>query len=230
MCNLYSVTSNQAALRTWAGVMAENDHTGNLPPLPGVFPDGFAPIVRNGRQGRELVMARWGMPTPPWALLKGKPKGTDPRTLRDPGTTNIRNTKLSHWRRWLGRENRCVVPFNSFAEPEGQGGPPIWFAANETRPLAWFAGIWIPKWTSIRKVKEGATTNDLYGFLTTDPNKLIGQYHPRAMPAILTTLAEVDQWMSEPIDEALGLQRPLPDNALVIVARGSKKDGAELAA
>jgi hypothetical protein len=28
-----------------------------LPPLPGVFPDYFAPIVRNGVEGRELVMA-----------------------------------------------------------------------------------------------------------------------------------------------------------------------------
>jgi hypothetical protein len=33
----------------------------------------------------------------------------------DSGTTNIRNTSSSHWRRWLGRNNRCLVPFSSFS-------------------------------------------------------------------------------------------------------------------
>ncbi len=40
------------------------DNTGNMPPLPGIFPDYSAPIVRNSDAGRELAMARWGMPTP----------------------------------------------------------------------------------------------------------------------------------------------------------------------
>jgi putative SOS response-associated peptidase YedK len=56
--------------------MAENDHTGNLPPMPGVYPDYAAPIARNCPAGRELALARWGMPTPPWVLLNGKPPGT----------------------------------------------------------------------------------------------------------------------------------------------------------
>jgi putative SOS response-associated peptidase YedK len=230
MCNLYSVTSNQEAIRAWAGVMADKDSAGNLPPMQGVFPNTFAPIVRNGSRGREIAMARWGMPTPPYVLLKGKPKGTDARTLRDAGTMNIRNMKLGWWRQWFGVENRCVVPFNSLAEPEGEGGSPIWFARDAGRSLRCFAGIWTPKWTSIRKVKDGATTDDLFGFLTTDPNDSIKPYHRKAMPAILTTQAEVDQWLSAPIEEALALQRPLSDDALVIVARGSKKDPDDVAA
>jgi putative SOS response-associated peptidase YedK len=63
MCNLYSLTKGQAAIRDW--FRASNDRTGNLPPFPGIFPDQMAPIVRNGADGaRELVMARWGMPGP----------------------------------------------------------------------------------------------------------------------------------------------------------------------
>ena len=61
-----------------------------------------------------------------------------------------------------------------------------WFALDESRPLACFAGIWT-NWTSVRKVKEGETTNDLYAFLTTKPNAEVGAIHPKAMPVILTT-------------------------------------------
>ena len=48
------------------------------------------------------------------------------------------------------------------------------------------------------------------------------------MPVILTTPAEVETWMTGSSDEALKLQRPLPDGTLKIVARGVKEDGAEL--
>ena len=104
------------------------------------------------------------------------------------------------------------------------------FPFRESRPLAFFAGIWTPKWTSVRKLKEGAVTVDLFGFLTTQPNELVGTYHPKAMPVILTTREEIELWMTAPIKEALKLQRPLSDDALVVVARGGKKDPENLAA
>ena len=41
------------------------DLTGNLPAMPGVYPDYRAPIIRKGTNGkREMVLARWGMPSP----------------------------------------------------------------------------------------------------------------------------------------------------------------------
>lgn len=217
MCNLYSATTNQEAIRALARIMS--DQTGNMPSLPGIFPDYRAPIVRNGPEGRELAMARWGMPSPASALAGKK---------TDPGVTNIRNTKSSHWRRWLGPDSRCLVPFTSFAEHELQpdgSRPPVWFALDESRPLAFFAGIWT-KWTSVRKVREGETTNDLFGFLTTEPNAEVAPIHPKAMPVILTTPEEIDAWMTAATPEALKLQRPLPDGSLRIVARGAKQDGA----
>jgi hypothetical protein len=56
LCNLYSATKGQHAIRELAGAM--RDRTGNLPPLYGIFPDYSAPIVRNQPDGRELMMAR----------------------------------------------------------------------------------------------------------------------------------------------------------------------------
>jgi putative SOS response-associated peptidase YedK len=63
MCNLYSITTNQAAII--ALFRAVNHNVGNLPPMPGVFPDYPAPVIRNTDTERELTMMRWGMPPPP---------------------------------------------------------------------------------------------------------------------------------------------------------------------
>ena len=43
MCNLYSVTTNREAIRRIA--QALNDSVGNLPELPGIYPEYLAPIV-----------------------------------------------------------------------------------------------------------------------------------------------------------------------------------------
>jgi putative SOS response-associated peptidase YedK len=66
------------------------DNTGNLPPMPGVFPDYEAPVVRNHAGGRELIRMRWGLPPPP--------------KFGGPPVTNIRNTSSPHWRDWLKPE------------------------------------------------------------------------------------------------------------------------------
>jgi putative SOS response-associated peptidase YedK len=216
MCNLYSVTKGQKAIIELSRAM--HDRTGNLPPLPGIFPDYGAPIVREGGEGRELVLARWGMPSPLFAL-KGK--------KTDPGVTNIRNVKSPHWRRWLSPEHRCLVPFTSFSENEltpGGSKQPIWFAFDEERPIAFFAGVWT-RWTAVRKIKEGEVTADFYGFLTTMPNAEVAAVHPQAMPAILTTPEECETWLRAPWAVASALQRPLPSGVLKVVLRGPKQDG-----
>ena len=101
MCNLYSLTRTPEELRRAFRIM--HDRTGNLPPLPDVFPDQLAPVVRTGKDGeRELTMMRWGFPPPP-AL------GTRP-------VTNVRNVKSPYWRGWLKPDFRCLVPATSFCE------------------------------------------------------------------------------------------------------------------
>jgi putative SOS response-associated peptidase YedK len=140
LCNLYSLTKGQAAIRDW--FRARHDRTGNLPLFPGIFPDQTAPIVRNDIDGeRELVMARWGMPGSP--QYGGAP------------VTNIRNLDSPHWRGWLGRHHRCLVPASSFCEyaDTRPRKTPIWFALDEDRPLFAFAGLWM-RWRGVRMMRH----------------------------------------------------------------------------
>jgi putative SOS response-associated peptidase YedK len=190
--------------------------------LPGILPDYQAPIVRRSAAGeRELVAARWGMPTPP-ALLKGP---------IDRGVTSIRNLHSSHWLRWLKPEFRCLVPATSFSEPTDATdlvtGQKIWtwFALDESRPLFAFAGIWCT-WTGARGTQRNPAIGEhtLYGFLTTAPNEVVKPVNEKAMPAILTTAEECDVWLSAQPHDAFKLWRPLPAEMLKVVAAGKRRD------
>ncbi len=239
MCNLYSLTKGQAAIRDAAKAM--RDLTGNLAPMPGIFPDYPAPIVRTGADGvRELALARWGMPSSSQAIFEATGRRAGKMRARggsidfdallkmepDRGLTNIRNTDSRHWVPHLGPARRCLVPFTSFSEFNREAGGDIWFALAEDRPLGFFAGLWVPDWTGVRKINTGLETIDLFGFLTCKPNVEVEAIHPKAMPVILTEPSEIECWMSATWEEARGLQRPLADGALRIVARGVKLDDA----
>ncbi len=217
MCNLYSLTRPADAMRQTFRV--DRDLTGNLPSMPAIFPDQLAPVVRSDRDGsRELIRMRWGFPPPP--------------NTSSQAVTNVRNTKSPFWRAWLKPEFRCLVPLTSFCEyTDERPKVPHWFGVDESRPLAAFAGIWRP-WTGTRGTKAQPVEGEqlLYSFLTTEPNSVVKPIHAKAMPVILTTPDEWDAWLNAPVEEALQLQRPLPNDALQVVATGARSDEAPLMA
>ena len=120
------------------------------------------------------------------------------------------------------------MPATSFCEyTDSQPKVPHWFALDESRPLFFFAGIWRP-WTGTRGTKANPVEGDhlLFSFLTCEANEVVKPIHSKAMPVMLTTTEEAEKWMTAATEEALELQRPLPADEMMIVAKGERKDEA----
>jgi putative SOS response-associated peptidase YedK len=207
---------NQDAIRKLFAI--RKDSAGNMPSLPGIFPDGIAPVIRNQAGERELLTMRWGFPPPPAGYLP---------------VTNIRNVSSPYWCAWMAPEYRCLVPATSFSEYAPKPDPVtnrkdiVWFALSEDRPLFAFAGLWRP-WSGRRGTKANPVEGEhlLYSFLTCEPNAVVRPIHPKAMPVILRE-DEWETWLTAPVQHALRLQTPLPDDQLMVVARGlAKEDSA----
>jgi putative SOS response-associated peptidase YedK len=202
------MTTNREAIRRLFRVV--EDHTGNQPPLPAIFPDQMAPVIHTDRAGaRVMSTMRWGFPPPPNL-------GTRP-------VTNVRNAASPYWRGWLKPWSRCLVPASSFCEYTDTA-PKVahWFALGPERPPFAFAGIWRP-WTGTRKGESGE--HRLFAILTTEANDVVRPIHAKAMPVILTA-PDWDAWLAADAATALTLQRPLPADRLTVVATGPREDVA----
>jgi putative SOS response-associated peptidase YedK len=77
-------------------------------------------------------------------------------------------------------------------------------------------------WTGERKGESGE--HQLFAFLTTQSNDVVRPIHAKAMPVLLTKPDEFDTWLEGSVNDAIALQRPLPNEFLRIVATGEKSD------
>jgi hypothetical protein len=157
MCNLYSETKGQAAIRTL--FRTAHDRTGNLPAFPGIFPPiRWRRSCATARMvSAKLVIARWGMPGP-------QQFGSQP-------VTNIRNVASPLWRGWLSVRNRCLVPATSFCEYEDTKPrkTPIWFTPDQGQ-------------ATVRRVATclvGTEANAALGYVSSTPR------HNRALASIV---------------------------------------------
>lgn len=211
MCNLYECDMSEEDMRLLmehyklvGQDVAEAMRGQNAPRQ--VYPNKDAPVVRSMGGERVLTTMRWGFPPPS-------------RFLRTRVITNLRNTESPVWLRWLAREQRCVVPVTAFAEPDKNTSKPVvfrWFAQPNQKPL-FFAGIWRP-WTGDRGTTNALDVRDwqLFSLLITEPNSVVKLFH-EAMPVLLRSPADVEQWLEGTVEDALELQKPAPDDAIVVV-------------
>ena len=174
-----------------------------------VFPKSLGPIIRQLPDGtRELHKMRWGLPGP--TSTGGAP------------VTNIRNVKSPHWRRILGVRHRCLVPFTAFSEYDDsspRGKKQIrWFAPPD-RSVSYFAGIydlWHGDYGTKSQPNEG--DHKLFSFLTTEANDLVRPIHAKAMPVVLETPEQCEEWLTAPTDAVASIQsRALPSDSLEIL-------------
>jgi putative SOS response-associated peptidase YedK len=101
-----------------------------------------------------------------------------------------------------------------------------WFECAKKQPF-FFAGIWRP-WTGDRGTKKAPNIGDhtLFSIMTTEPNAVVEPIHEKAMPVMLMTPDDVEQWLrGVSVDDALKMQKPAPDDAIVI--RPEEKKAAE---
>jgi putative SOS response-associated peptidase YedK len=213
MCNLYSLTTNrQGVLRLFR--VSHNRATA-FEPKDAIFPGHAAPVVRVAEDGeRELVYMSWGF------VLPQKQRATR-------RVTNTRDDKLRSRRFWRPsfEERRCLVPVSSFAEPkEVTPASWHWFAlnGNEPRPVFAFAGLWKHHIGPIKK--DGPQIEiDVYSFMTTTPNSLVGSINHERIPVLLSTDEEFETWMKGSANEAFQLIREFPPNKMRIVQEGFEK-------
>jgi hypothetical protein len=77
ICNFYSITTNQAAIVALFRRM--NRYVGNLPPMPGVFPDYPAPVIRNSGEAQEMVLMSGACRLRRGTVVRQSPTSATPR-------------------------------------------------------------------------------------------------------------------------------------------------------
>lgn len=202
MCNHYQLDIE--AMTEWARYVGWDSTRSPFDDLQSdLYPRYEAALVRVEDDEKIIDKMKWGVPL----KMKGKREGTTV-TKR---VTNVRNLSSPFWKSMLAEPTqRCLVPFSRFAEPKPNAGrEECWFRVNDA-PAAAFAGIW-------RKSEEG----NVFAFLTCEPNPLVQQIHPKAMPVILHP-EDYDRWLSTSLEDACTLAVPFPSQLMSLTVSSPK--------
>jgi putative SOS response-associated peptidase YedK len=127
----------------------------------------------------------------------------------------------SFWRESF-HKRRCLIPVTSSAEPK-EVTPATWhwsaIKGSDARPLFAFAGHRRHHVGPIKK--DGPSVElDVFSFLTTTPNPLVGSINHERMPALLSTEPDLETWLSGTPEAALNLVHPYPADRMRMVQSG----------
>jgi len=121
------------------------------------------------------------------------------------------------------KAQRCVVPATRFALSGRSAGLPAWqwFVRPNHKPFM-FAGVWTT-WHGERGTREApaASEHRVYSIVSTEANALVQPFDD-TMPVILTTAAEVEQWLTGTVQQALALHKSAANDALRLLPEEKK--------
>jgi len=213
MCNQYRTPESAEAERFWR----IHEGRGRRPLLPpiNVFPRSQAPFIRRARHEtgyeRELVVGQWALI--PWFAK-------EPRLSYS--TNNARGeeleSKASYKDPWK-RGQRCIIPAESFIEPNHETGKNEWWRFRRADGTPWgLAGLW-NTWTD----KVTGEVHESYTMITLNANAhpLMSRMHKplidgatqRPLPmelqdkrsVISIEPGDVDLWLAGTMEEARAL-------------------------
>ena len=195
MCGRYTYKLSWAQIVSLYRLTLPEEPPELLKPSYNVCPTDVMPIIRPAGNGRELVMAGWGL-VPFWL----KPD----QLARQPyATINARSDRIqtAPTYREPFKQRRCIVPASGWYEWQKIGAKtkkPFHFQPTAT-PFA-FGGVY-DVWKG-----DGGRAITSFAIVTTDAAPGTRQYHDR-MPLVLEE-QQFEDWMRGPPELAAGMMKP----------------------
>ena len=128
--------------------------------------------------------------------------------------TNIRDDKAQtkFWRPSI-EQRRCLC----------RRPPPVSINGDDPRPPFAFPGVWT-RYRGPLKKNGDTVEQEVFAFMTTEPNELTARIDHERMPVLLTDPADFETWLSGSTDDAFKLARSYAADQMCIVQSGCERD------
>lgn len=212
MCGRFAFYSPSEAAAALFGVASSP----RVQPRYNIAPTQAVAAVRNGDQGYELALLRWGL-VPSWA----KDPSIGNRMINARAETVAEKPAY----RAAFRHRRCVVLADGFYEwrKQGDAKTPYFISLASGEPFA-LAGLW-ENWTD----KESGESLQTTTLITTEANAFMRTLHHR-MPVVLEPCA-ANEWLGgsvQPLEQAADRTPRLRAWPVDRRVNNARNEGAEL--
>lgn len=180
MCGRYNIIANAKAIMDYFDVANSIIPPGSVKPRYNIAPSQSVPAIRQGMQGRELVLLQWGL-IPSWSK--------EPKTKYSTINARADTVESKPAYRSAFKKRRVLIPATGFYEWHvGDSGKQPYYIGLKDKKLFAFAGLW-ERWEGESEhIIESCT------IIVTDANQLVRPIHNR-MPVILHE-KDYDEWLN----------------------------------